>query len=273
MLSLFISKLKGEGEPVRVIIGGDWNTVIDSSPVAENQDLHLMKTFPNHSQHVKLLAFMKKFDLIDPYHICYPDGAEFSYAPFGTLRSNRSRLDFFLVSRPVLPTVLESKIVLGKLCKLFDHSSISLLLGDNKKSRSRDTPKIIRNSMLKKECFRTSVHLESKMVLVECFNAMDPDRDQYLNTLKRCGREFSNLKKLQIKNAIYGNVPVTSFAEKIGEINQSLNTVPATSELWHRSVHNPNVTFNNLLNRIRTRALSTQKHLIRIQDLAIAEIK
>jgi hypothetical protein len=102
---------------------------------------------------------------------------------------------------------------------------------------------------------------------------MDPDRARYLNTLKHCGREFSNLKKLQIKRAIYGNVSETLIAEKIGEINQSLNTIPTSSELWHRSVHNPNETFKNLLNRIRNRALSTQKHMIRIQDLAIAEIK
>jgi exonuclease III len=133
MLTLFISKLKEKDEQAKIIIGGDWNTVIDGSPVAENPDLHLMKTFPNHSQHLKLIAFMEKFDLTDPYRIYHPDGGEFSCAPFGTLRSNRSRLDFFLVSRPVLPTVLESKIVLGRLCKLFDHSSINQFISRTEK--------------------------------------------------------------------------------------------------------------------------------------------
>jgi exonuclease III len=45
MLWLFISNLKEKDEPAKMIIGGDWNTVIDGSPVAENPDLHFMKLF------------------------------------------------------------------------------------------------------------------------------------------------------------------------------------------------------------------------------------
>jgi exonuclease III len=78
-----------------IIIGGDWNTVVDGRAVKENPDLCNMLTFPNHSQNVKLTNLMEKWKLFDAFRVKNPYSLEYSYAPFGTLRNNRSRLDFF----------------------------------------------------------------------------------------------------------------------------------------------------------------------------------
>jgi hypothetical protein len=68
---------------------------------------------------------------------------EFSYAPFGTLRKNRSRLDFFFISESLIPALYTSEIQPGCLCRLFDHAVITTNLGGmknepGKKKKSTD---------------------------------------------------------------------------------------------------------------------------------------
>jgi hypothetical protein len=45
------------------------------------------------------------------------------------MRKNRSRLDFFIVSTPLLNNIINANIRPGRLCKLFDHSTIDIELG------------------------------------------------------------------------------------------------------------------------------------------------
>jgi exonuclease III len=112
-----------------IIVGGDWNTVLNSSPVNENIDLCNMLTFPNHPQNSKLTSFAEKWKLFDPFRIKNPMSREFSYAPFGTLRKNRSRLDFFFISESLIPALNTAEIQPGRLCRLFDHAVITTNLG------------------------------------------------------------------------------------------------------------------------------------------------
>jgi exonuclease III len=79
-----------------IILGGDWNTVLDPDPDPEsNLDVFQMRDIPNSSMNKKLVRLMESWTLVDPYRIRNPDPGGYSYAPFGTMRKNRSRLDFF----------------------------------------------------------------------------------------------------------------------------------------------------------------------------------
>jgi exonuclease III len=93
-LDVFLTNLTGT-ETCDIILAGDWNTVVDNSPVKDNLDLLNMVTFPNQSNNARLLRLMDKWQLFDAFRIKKPYSKEFSYAPFGTSRNNRSRLDFF----------------------------------------------------------------------------------------------------------------------------------------------------------------------------------
>jgi exonuclease III len=131
-LGLFLRDMSPDAKYNNIIVGGDWNTVLDGSAADENIDLHLMKNLPNASQHHKLKLLMEKYRLYDPYRIKHPDSREFTYAPFSTVRKNRSRLDFFLISQNLIRSICDSKILLGTQCRLFDHSAITLHLGPEK---------------------------------------------------------------------------------------------------------------------------------------------
>ena len=54
---------------------------------------------------------------------------DFSYSPYGTVRKNRSRIDFFLISGNFSNRIKKCEIAPGLCKKNFDHKSIFLQLG------------------------------------------------------------------------------------------------------------------------------------------------
>jgi len=79
-------------------MGGDWNAVFSCLPLAGNNDVLNMNALPNPSNSKKIKDLCATLKLTDPYRILYPLRNEYSYAPWGNSRDNRSRIDFFLVS-------------------------------------------------------------------------------------------------------------------------------------------------------------------------------
>jgi exonuclease III len=113
---------------VNVIIGGDWNTTWDRRPVNSNIDTFCMSGLPNAKNSELLERLCMRFSLTDPFRALYPDKRDFTYAPFGDVRLNRSRLDFFVVSNNILDQVSDCVISNAPRCKLFDHKSVRLEL-------------------------------------------------------------------------------------------------------------------------------------------------
>jgi hypothetical protein len=149
-------------------------------------------------------------------------------------------------------------------------------LGPEKKfnNTGKINQKPIRNSMLKKNLFRLSVNLEAINYLAGL--ADDVNGINVLNAARDCGRIFSDVKKLQAKDALLGGdmLKKDEINTKLDNINQLINALPSVSELWDRyALDDPKNKFCNLITRVRQRASMTQRHLIRIQNLAISEIK
>jgi exonuclease III len=114
-----------------VIMGGDWNTVYSCLPLAANIDVLNMSALPNPSNSKKIKDLCESFKLTDPYRLLYPNRIEFSYAPWGNNRENRSRIDFFLISETIAQQVEECLIKPSVQSKLFDHKAIELNLKKN----------------------------------------------------------------------------------------------------------------------------------------------
>ena len=112
-----------------VIMGGDWNTTWDNRNVQVNIDTFHMAGPPNpqNSEHLKTLC--TNLDLTDPYRLLYPNKRDFTYQPFGTVRLNRSRIDFFCVSNSIAGHIEDCSIGSSVLCSLFDHKNIKLTFG------------------------------------------------------------------------------------------------------------------------------------------------
>ena len=78
-----------------IILGGDWNATVSNLPVAENLDVYNMRAVPSSVRTRWLNEFMADFHLIDIFRHTNPMARDYSYQPPGTVRPNRSRIDFF----------------------------------------------------------------------------------------------------------------------------------------------------------------------------------
>ena len=114
-----------------VILGGDWNCTIDTRAVELNLDLVNMAGIPSKLRSEKLNQISKRLKLTDPYRFLYPNKTEFSYIPAIVDNTNRSRLDFFLISESLMPWGGDCCIANSLSSTDFDHKPISLYL--NKK--------------------------------------------------------------------------------------------------------------------------------------------
>jgi exonuclease III len=109
-----------------IILGGDFNCTPSSDNIDNNMDCLHMQELPNYRHSVYLAEFCEALNLMDPFRTLHPAVKKFSYKPFGNLRKNRSRIDFFLISDNLLPLELTCTIGDHLLGKFFDHKPVYL---------------------------------------------------------------------------------------------------------------------------------------------------
>jgi len=231
-----ITRILSKNRERKIIMGGDWNTVWDRSPVATNIDTFQMANIPNQKNSELLENLASEVGLFDPYRVLYPTKRNFTYSPFGHVRLNRSRLDFFVVSANVLQDITDCSCDSAVSLKLFDHKSVSLILG-NVKQFTKPPPKL-KNSNLEHPFVKHSVtiaailcHTVSLKVNETCnvlgqYNRIIADMRAKIGTSKALladlvalfEAETINGKCLEIEHRI---------ATKINEIEESYeNMVP-----------------------------------------------
>jgi exonuclease III len=116
-----------------IIMGGDFNTTFSSDNIDSNIDCENMSAIPNHRHSVYLKEFCEVLDITDPFRVLYPAKREYSYKPFGDTRKNRSRIDFFLISKHLTLSNFDCYINKFLLATCFDHKPIILLFKNTKK--------------------------------------------------------------------------------------------------------------------------------------------
>jgi exonuclease III len=119
------------------ILGGDWNATHSCLPLASNPDVINMQALPNINNSKKIKELCANLMLADPFRVLYPNKIEFSFYPWGNVRKNRSRLDFFLISCSITPLVTDCSIKPGVQSRLFDHKAIVLDFSVPKPKSSR----------------------------------------------------------------------------------------------------------------------------------------
>jgi exonuclease III len=107
------------------IFGGYWNLTVSTDDSLYNIDILNMAAPPSIHRSRLLHTICCDFHMSDPFRILHPDAKDFTYTP-RTGNNNRSRLDFFLISNNIIPSVISCKINPNLITKLFDHKSIIL---------------------------------------------------------------------------------------------------------------------------------------------------
>jgi exonuclease III len=109
-----------------LILGGDLNTTWDNRNVNDNLDIHAMINVPSIFRTNKLREICVNHNLTDPYRALYPNRKDFTFIPSAANNLNRSRIDFFLISFPLLEYVKNCTISHGLLSAHFNHKCINL---------------------------------------------------------------------------------------------------------------------------------------------------
>jgi exonuclease III len=102
-------------------LGGDSDASFDCSLVNDNIDVFNMANIPSTrpSNHIRELC--TALNLTDPYRNLYPNTREYTLIPSGDMQHNRSRLDFFIISRE-LPEQVKNVVIPHSLSStVFDH--------------------------------------------------------------------------------------------------------------------------------------------------------
>jgi exonuclease III len=156
-------RMQNNGNP-EVILGGDWNTTWDRREVANNIDIHCMSKVPNQKNSELLENMCESFSLIDPFRALYPFKKDFTYIPFGNIRLNRSRLDFFVISHNIIPEISDCTISSSVSGKMFDHKQVVLSI--NEKQASVTNAVHVSNSFLDEKLMCIAIEIAARRVAI-----------------------------------------------------------------------------------------------------------
>ena len=129
-----------------IILGGDWNCTVSTDPADRNPDCLNMAAPPNIRHSGYLGDMCTELNLLDPYRGLNPARREFTYVPRSDAMNNRSRIDFFLISRALIVNLTSCEISIGLQSKLFDHKAVTLDFYSRKRTvtgRSNISTKIL----------------------------------------------------------------------------------------------------------------------------------
>ena len=106
-----------------IIVRGDWNCTPCLDPATNNIDVRNMNSLPS-IQHSRLLnTLMSSYCLTDLYRCFYPRRKDFTFIPKCKDQSNRSRIDFILLSESIVNFSHNCDIAPSVPNSLFDHKS------------------------------------------------------------------------------------------------------------------------------------------------------
>jgi exonuclease III len=144
-----------------VVVGGDWNATLDASNSRLNIDTFNTAGIPSVRRSLWLNRLCDSVGILDPYRYFYPETREFTFVPFSENATNRSRLDFFLMSETLTSQCINCRIPNYLSSMLFDHKQVSLFF-------RRDNPykkQIINDSILRDSDLTEVVNIAT----IECY--------------------------------------------------------------------------------------------------------
>jgi exonuclease III len=210
------------------VIGGDWNTTVDGSPVRLNIDTLNMVDIPSNRRSRWLKGTCDNLNLSDPYRHFYPDRKEYTYIPNALANNNRSRLDFFVISQQQLLSCKNCTIAHHLDSLLFDHKSVRLTFRYNKASNKQ----IIKDNILSDidlpnyvRCQVVEHYLQHATI---CDNFPLDTKVQFLQTIGQIVTKHNSIRKtlLEIASGEANEGAHAAIAALRNEVVQLLEGLP-----------------------------------------------
>jgi Reverse transcriptase (RNA-dependent DNA polymerase) len=235
-----------------------------------------MLTCPNSPNSINLQDMCDEFELVDPYRYLYPDRRDYSFIPKDKNKTNRSRLDYFLVSSGLLNLVKDCDISSNLQNSLFDHKAIFLKI-------SPVIPKGAKSFRVK----NLGLNIDILEILVECATAetylihADPqstDQNRINDGLLQIGMLKQNCKEIKYPFEYWppGSYDGNDVIRRILQLEQLKIRVRQlnTEELLNLPVTVDKLTmYEVLLNNIRNEIISFQAHFFKWKRAAMEGMK
>jgi hypothetical protein len=262
--------------------------VLDPLPVQHNIDVINMAALPNQANSALLREMCENKELSDPYRVLYPTKRDYSYTPFGDIRKNRSRLDFFLISNNLIPALEQCSISPSVLCAQFDHKNISVSI--NCKPANTTKKKKLTNCFLNSRYLGLSVTTAAIEVYITAIdttfneNPMQPanfantadfitDLKRQLTSLKKTLTELENLE-LQKARSVDDNYLDMLVSAKIATASlaiENMLTLLTLGSFTKRCSHSR--FFEVLVEHTKKAGMKAQKKLAYHEKIRKEEIK
>ncbi len=144
---------------------------------------------PPHIRHSQLLKKLcEDLELSDPYRVKFPNRREFTYRPSDPIKTNRSRIDFFITSNNLADQIRKCYIATCLQNKMFDHRAIFLCF---KPPPSTVKPPTISREILKDPDIDVIVNLSIYETYLRHINTLpEPARNDSLLRIGRARTDF-----------------------------------------------------------------------------------
>jgi len=259
-----------------VVVGGDWNATFDDSGVEHNLDVVNMRNIPSSRRSSKILEMCRDLELVEPYRTKYPNKREYTFVPSGHDDNNRSRIDFFLISKKLYNPDINIVIPNSLTSMLFDHKPVTLTL----KKRKYVPRNIIKDTILNNPDLDSYV----KCAVFECYllhyEAVpgpihgpaavggDAQIDAHIASIGRIMELLNDVKNLELEMALNGFnlLHDLSIAGKRAEIRLIFEDLPDLEFFENLNNHyEPEIFFQTLVSCIKNNVLSHQSNIFKLR--------
>ncbi len=243
-----------------VIMGGDWNCTVSCEPANSNIDTLNMQNPPNirHSNLLKKLC--TDLNLSDPFRVKFPFRKEYTFFSKDVTKKNKSRIDFFVISYPLLARVNKIFVQPHMQNKMFDHRAVIMCF--------KDPPKVIKQPTISRDLIKDpDIELHVSLVVADTYlihtNALDNQELQRLtyavgNAKMNIGRAGPDKKYFH--DGYRTEEEENTRAALIGSIHELLDSFPI--EIVQRGGFREELTddifLETLINNIRNECISYQ---------------
>ena len=262
------SELRNLSDPF--IIGGDWNATLDLSRVNSNIDVINMHSIPSYRRSLAINDLCNSYNLVDPFRCLYPNKKDYTFIPSSRFSTNRSRLDFFLISHQLTTLQLDCTIPHSLTSVLFDHKPVKLYFSRKKIHRKE----VIKDIILKQPDLPNQV----RFAVYECYlTHHDPDPalagninpntiQEFLECLGRIGANYRDIHLMEMTQIEGGLDPDgdLEIAAKRTEISMLFEDLPGLEFFENLPCSaNPENFFQALASCIKNRCLSYQSQIFK----------
>jgi hypothetical protein len=224
-----------------------------------------MNSIPNKRHSEYLATFCNNANLIDPFRAKFPNRKEFTYMPADPTKRNRSRIDFFLISKQLLNAVTEISISPSLQSKVFDHKAV--LLSFEPKKRTGPIRPTISHAILRDP----DLDLVVALAVADTYLASTDLRNDNLNLNQLrigVGQGFEGLRRAG-PNDVHINPGERTEAESllregiIANIREFLDDFPFAVVRDGPLNIDPDLFMEGLMNNVRNQVVSHQAFMLK----------